>query len=187
MQILFGIGNSKIKTHFINDIQCINCKNNCSFIIETRRNYFSIFFIPIIPLNKRIVSVCSHCGNKTEYEYWSAELKNKHHQLISKDPPKTPLWHYSGCLGVLGVLVLFILLLIVSLFITVKDEMTPNSKDKIFKEVDSLNLEDYDTIVNEMDAIDYSFERKIDTFKGVSNRLREEIQPKDSINTFFIK
>lgn len=187
MEILFGIGNSKIKTHFIKDVHCTNCNNNCSFIIETRKYYFSIFFLPIIPLHKKAVSVCSHCGNKTEYEYWSAELKNKHHQLISIDPPKTPLWLYSGCLGVLGVMFLIILLIIVALFINVKDEMTPNSKDKIYREVDSINLEDYDTIVNEVDSIDYGFERKIDTFKGVSNKLRDEVAPKDSIKTFFIK
>ena len=187
MEVLFGIGSSKIKTHFIKDNHCNNCNNKCSFIIETRRYYFSVFFVPIIPLHKRIVSICSHCGNKTDYDQWANELKVKHNQLISIDPPKTPLWHYSGCLGVLGVLFLLFLIIIIALFIKVKDEMTPNNQDKIYREVDSLNLEENDTILNDIDSIDYGFEKKIDTFKGVSNKLRDEIAPKDSIKTFFIK
>ena len=187
MEIIFGIGNSKIKTHFTKDYHCNNCNNNTSFIIETRKYFFSIFFIPIIPLHKKVVSICSHCGNKSEYEQWSNDLKDKHNQLIIIDPPKTPLWLYSGCLGVLGVMFLIILLIIVALFIKVKDEMTPNNQDKIYREVDSLNLDVQDEILDDNDTIEYGFERKIDTFKGVSNKLRDEVAPKDSIKTFFIK
>ena len=186
MQIIFGIGNSKIKTHFIKDSHCNNCNNNCTFIIETRKHYFSIFFVPIIPLHKKVISICSHCGNKSEYEQWSNELKDKHNQLIMIDPPKTPLWYYSGCLGVLGVLFLLFLIIIIAVFIKVKDEMSPNN-NRIYKVEDSLNLEEQDTILNDNDSIEYGFERKIDTFKGVSNKLRDEVAPRDSIKTFFIK
>ena len=82
---------------------------------------------------------------------------------------------------------LIILLIIVALFIKVKDEMTPNNQDKIYREVDSLNLDEQDEILDDNDTIEYGFERKIDTFKGVSNKLRDEVAPKDSIKTFFIK
>ena len=187
MDLLIGINNTKIKTHFLQDTLCYNCNTRGSFMIETRRYYFSIFFIPIIPLHIKRVAICAHCGTKTEYEYWSAEIKNKYHQINSIDPPKNPLWLYSGCLGVLAIVFIVLLTIIVGVFIGVKDEISSDNSDQIHPTETSIQLEENDTVLSAEDSVVYDFEKKIDTFKGVSNRLREEEVPKDSINSFFIK
>jgi uncharacterized Zn finger protein (UPF0148 family) len=65
MFFIFGIGPRTIKTdkgQFI----CPVCKTNSTYQIKQQRQYFSLFFIPLIPLSKPKSGKvsCLNCGTQ---------------------------------------------------------------------------------------------------------------------------
>ena len=78
------------------------------------------FLLFYYSLHIKRVAICAHCGTKTEYEYWSAEIKNKYHQINSIDP-KNPLWLYSGLFRVLAIVFIVLLDNSLAFFFRVKD------------------------------------------------------------------
>lgn len=63
MFFIFGIGPKTIKTNK-GQFLCPVCKSDSAYEIKQQRNYFSLFFIPLIPLSKAKQGqvVCLDCG-----------------------------------------------------------------------------------------------------------------------------
>lgn len=63
MFFIFGIGPKTIKTNK-GQFLCPVCKSNSAYEVKQQRNYFSLFFIPLIPLSKAKQGqvVCLDCG-----------------------------------------------------------------------------------------------------------------------------
>ena len=63
MFFIFGVGPRTIKTNK-GQFLCPVCKSNSANEIKQQRNYFSLFFIPVIPLSKAKQGqvVCLNCG-----------------------------------------------------------------------------------------------------------------------------
>lgn len=63
MFFIFGIGPKTIKTNK-GQFLCPVCKSNSAYEVKQQRNYFSLFFIPLIPLSKAKQGqvVCLNCG-----------------------------------------------------------------------------------------------------------------------------
>ncbi len=63
MFFIFGVGPKTVKTAQ-GQFKCPVCRSYSGYEIKQQRNYFSLFFIPLIPLSKpksRQVQ-CLHCG-----------------------------------------------------------------------------------------------------------------------------
>lgn len=65
MFFIFGIG-SKSKKIQTGSFLCPVCRTRSSYTLKRQQRYFSLFFIPLIPLSKvKGESVeCSHCGTQ---------------------------------------------------------------------------------------------------------------------------
>lgn len=63
MFFIFGIGPKTIKTNK-GQFLCPVCKSDSAYEVKQQRNYFSLFFIPLIPLSKAKQGqvVCLNCG-----------------------------------------------------------------------------------------------------------------------------
>jgi hypothetical protein len=114
MLIFFGIRSTVIKQQKIErETTCPKCQATNSFVSCTNARYFHIFWIPIFPLGKSTVIVCSNCGEtyrKRDFTETIVQDLERENQL---NPPRRPIWHSCGCLLIIG----FILLsFIVSLF-----------------------------------------------------------------------
>ncbi|NHB59182.1 zinc-ribbon domain-containing protein [Acinetobacter sp. 194] len=65
MFFIFGIGPKTIKTDS-GQFHCPVCKTFATYIIQQQRQYFSLFFIRLIPLSKPKYGrvECQNCGTK---------------------------------------------------------------------------------------------------------------------------
>lgn len=65
MFFIFGFG-PKTKVIEKNQFTCPVCRTRASYELRQQRNYFSLFFIPLIPLSKAQSETvtCLHCGTK---------------------------------------------------------------------------------------------------------------------------
>ncbi len=63
MFFIFGIG-PKTKVIEKSQFLCPVCRTRSSYELKQQRNYFSLFFIPLIPLSKPKAAFvsCQHCG-----------------------------------------------------------------------------------------------------------------------------
>lgn len=63
MFFIFGIEPKTIKTNK-GQFLCPVCKSDSAYEVKQQRNYFSLFFIPLIPLSKAKQGqvVCLNCG-----------------------------------------------------------------------------------------------------------------------------
>ena len=63
MFFIFGVG-PKTKTIEKSQFLCPVCRTRSGYELKQQRNYFSLFFIPLIPLSKAKQGqvVCLNCG-----------------------------------------------------------------------------------------------------------------------------
>ena len=65
MFFIFGVG-PKTKVIEKSQFSCPVCRSRTQYELKQQRNYFSLFFIPLIPLSKAKASLvkCLHCGTE---------------------------------------------------------------------------------------------------------------------------
>ena len=65
MFFIFGIG-PKTKTVENGQFVCPVCRTRSAYEMKQQRQYFSLFFIPLLPLSKakRELVKCLHCGHE---------------------------------------------------------------------------------------------------------------------------
>ncbi len=68
--IIFGWGNRYVKDYGETDYleECIICSRLNLFHFVRLRDWFDLFFVPIIPYNTEYYLVCPHCENSVEIE-----------------------------------------------------------------------------------------------------------------------
>lgn len=99
MFFFFGVGKSKLKNqHLLKDCACPHCNNQNTLITQTVAKYFHFFFIPIFPVSKETVAVCTHCKINLEETKFNEEMKRSFDAAESLNPNKRPIWHGCGCM-----------------------------------------------------------------------------------------
>jgi len=120
MIVLFGVSNSIIKQFFLDKCTCPNCQSKEQQRFTIYGHYFTLFFIPMFPLHKRITAECVHCRVEIPKSIWNEEQKIKFSRVMDVQPVKRPLWHSLGCLTSF-VLVTIIIVTLVVAYYKVKD------------------------------------------------------------------
>lgn len=92
--IIYGWREKNIDVQPINNHSCSNCNNNETLVAQVNKSYVHIFWIPFIPLFKKVYSVCTHCKQVLEKNEMPPDLQNKTYEI--KQDAKTPLWYYAG-------------------------------------------------------------------------------------------
>jgi len=87
MLIIWGWGKQTRKNvGFISRIRCRHCGNDCRHDFQIFREWFTLFFIPVIPyVNRRLIS-CSVCGNSVDIPKEMSRIMNEDNYLeLSKE------------------------------------------------------------------------------------------------------
>lgn len=92
--IIYGWREKMIAQSSIKNHTCSHCGTKNSLFAQVNSMYVHIFWIPVIPLGKKVYSVCSHCKESLSKTEMPPDLQNKAYQI--KKEAKTPLWYYAG-------------------------------------------------------------------------------------------
>jgi hypothetical protein len=106
MFFLFGSGKSTLPNKFLlSGCECPNCHQKETLYTETKARYFHFFFIPVFPLMKTTVAVCSYCKAVYNENQFSENMRDSYQRQNDLNPNKRPIWHGCGCF----IIILFIL------------------------------------------------------------------------------
>jgi zinc-ribbon family len=80
MIILFGFRRraTRLATIFV---MCAYCHTPAAHALTRTRRYFTLFFIPVIPLGTKYITTCTMCGHSTQI------TKEGAHQYLAAVPP----------------------------------------------------------------------------------------------------
>jgi len=92
--IIFGTRGRVLKSKEIISYDCEHCnsKNTVTFSVIAR--YFHIFWIPIFPTSRKVISQCSHCKQVLYKNQMSAKMKQDYASEAANF--KRPLTHFFG-------------------------------------------------------------------------------------------
>ncbi|MFZ5354085.1 MAG: zinc-ribbon domain-containing protein [Bacillota bacterium] len=63
MFIIFGWGKQTVKTHGpVHVYHCENCNNDRNWILYSKKTWFTLFFIPVIPYSSQNAILCPVCN-----------------------------------------------------------------------------------------------------------------------------
>ncbi len=96
--ILFGKKKSKIKSEIPKDLICPECDMSNTTNVSVIGIYKHLFQIPFISGGKRGTSECANCDQFYELHRMPGAIKLAYYEL--KETVKTPLWFYTGLIGV---------------------------------------------------------------------------------------
>lgn len=105
--IIFGTQKTVLDTQEIPTAKCAHCASKKTIIFRTYQKYGHVFWIPMFPIEKIAITVCTHCkqaltDEQIPKEYWDAISLVTHNS-------KTPKWTFLG-LFLFVLLVLFIII-----------------------------------------------------------------------------
>jgi len=104
--IVYGRRATLVKTEHLFE-PCPNCRTTNSIQLSVLQRYAHVFWIPIFPIGKTGVSVCSNCRQVLKRDQMPATLRMSYDNL--KTQAKIPIWHFAGTfLIVLGVIAVVI-------------------------------------------------------------------------------
>jgi len=95
---LAGINKKALKSTQLTHIICPSCNKENTTNIAVIGAYKHLLQIPFLASKKEALSTCSSCQNSLEYHNMSDSIKLAYHEL--KDITKTPIWFYSGIIGI---------------------------------------------------------------------------------------
>lgn len=95
---LIGKKKSKIKTEISKDIICPKCDKANSTVVSVIGIYKHLLQIPFLSGGKRGKSVCLSCNQSYEHQQMPGPIKLAYYEL--KETVRTPLWFYTGLIGV---------------------------------------------------------------------------------------
>lgn len=104
--IIFGTGQRLLK-HNPTDLVCMNCLRDESMYVYFYVHYFHVFWIPVFPYRKSMVTECPHCKQVLRQEEIPRETKAS----LSEKKPRTPFRYYTG------LLLIFVLIIAIALAI----------------------------------------------------------------------
>lgn len=106
--IIFGTRGSRIGSLQMAETQCDYCEQQHPQEITQFGQYFHIFWIPVFPMGRRTFAECTHCKRTLRKKEFSQRLKENF--INQKSTIKRPLWHWSGILLILGLMLAFSIL-----------------------------------------------------------------------------
>jgi transcription elongation factor Elf1 len=96
--ILFGKKFSELKQETPKEIICPNCLTENTTKISVIGAYKHLFHIPFISGGKYGASVCTNCNHTFKFPTMPMSIKLTYYEM--KESAKTPLWFYTGLIGV---------------------------------------------------------------------------------------
>ena len=110
MLFFFGVKGKSVHSELIKDQACMHCQQRDTTYANFISRYFHLFWIPVFPVGKKAVSVCSHCKQALAKKEMPVEYRTAVKNLKSK--AKIPVWHFSGLIiGVILILFFFALII----------------------------------------------------------------------------
>jgi len=166
--IIYGHNSSNLENITPKTLKCPSCENNESTTLFLLGKYATLFWIPIFPMGKKVVSECSHCKVVLENKKMPPDFNIHKENLKSKG--KTPIWNWAG-------LILFGLVIIWATFQSQQHDKdvlifaeAPAVHDRYDIKLDSGNYTTYKVIDIENDSIhfkinDYEISRETKLYK----------------------
>jgi transcription elongation factor Elf1 len=96
--ILFGKKYSELKQETPKEIICPNCLTENTTKISVIGVYKHLFHIPFISGGKQGTSNCTNCNHTFKFPTMPMSIKLAYYEM--KESAKTPLWFYTGIIGV---------------------------------------------------------------------------------------
>jgi hypothetical protein len=101
--LIYGTGTKELATEKLYD-PCDRCENhNCVSIVIIQK-YAHVFWIPLFPTKKVVVSHCEKCGAEHEKKRFPDKIKVAYATI--KLNTKTPIWTFSGLI-VIAILIMW--------------------------------------------------------------------------------
>ncbi len=116
--IIYGTRSTLLKTEYLFE-PCPNCNTANSVQMNVFQQYAHIFWIPIFPIRKTGVSVCTNCRQVLKEKQMPASLKLSYQNL--KSDTKIPIWHFTG---------IFLVFLVV-IAVVISDKQTSDKVSKL--------------------------------------------------------
>ena len=91
--IIYGVRTAKVRSGYPGQAPCPNCHNSGTIAYDITQRYFHVFWIPVFPLKKKIVSGCKSCHFVTELKQMPNVLKED--ALRAKSQVRTPFYLFS--------------------------------------------------------------------------------------------
>lgn len=110
--MIYGIRKTQIGALNINAEPCKNCFYQGAQTVYVFGRYAHIIWIPIFPLGRKTIAVCPNCQNTLKNVQFSPEMRAQIQQ--QKKSIKRPLWHYSGLLAALALVVFSTIMILTS-------------------------------------------------------------------------
>ncbi|MCB0805430.1 MAG: zinc-ribbon domain-containing protein [Bacteroidales bacterium] len=81
MLVIFGYGHKTNKTDELRQIShCFNCGNDRRWILGKQSTWFTLFFIPVVPVKNEYLEYCPVCGKGNRLS--AVEYQNKLNQIV---------------------------------------------------------------------------------------------------------
>lgn len=107
--IINGLNKPKIGTVKISNFNCNHCGVSSKHTITVLGRYVHFFWIPTFPAGKIVTSECSNCHIITKKKNFSPQLNRLYD--LHKGKVKRPIFHWSGAIALVSIIVLFMLTL----------------------------------------------------------------------------
>ncbi|SDX49336.1 hypothetical protein SAMN05444411_10660 [Lutibacter oricola] len=102
--IFYGSKGKHLHSEQASGINCDHCKQQTQHTISVFGKYAYIYWIPIFPMGKKVLSECNHCKATLEPKQMNEQLKLACQN--TKGNAKTPIWFWSGGF-IIAALILF--------------------------------------------------------------------------------
>ena len=99
--IIYGVRSTQLAKEIISD-KCLSCGTQNSIEIYVFQKYAHVFWIPLFPVGKTVVSECKHCKQVLKQKEMPSFLISVYESL--KTQTKTPVWTFAG-LAIIAVLI----------------------------------------------------------------------------------
>jgi len=100
--IIYGHNSSNLENSNPNSLKCPSCENNGTTELHLFGKYATLFWIPMFPMGKNVVSECNHCKAVLEKKQMPQDFNIHIDNLKSK--AKTPIWNWAGLTILAGVI-----------------------------------------------------------------------------------
>ncbi len=102
MIVVGGVRSFRLKTVQVTGISCKNCQAISSLYLSFFQNYLHFFWIPVFPVGKECISVCTECKQTLKGKQLPEDINNfARNEFITA---KTPWYSFIGT--VLGILLI---------------------------------------------------------------------------------
>jgi hypothetical protein len=100
--IVYGTRATLVKSEYLFE-SCANCHTANSMQMSVFQRYAHVFWVPLFPIGKTGVSVCSNCRQVLNLQQMPPSLKMSYDNL--KTGTKIPIWHFVGTFGIICIVI----------------------------------------------------------------------------------